>query len=779
MNKKDAKSLSSSRTISDLYAQAAREYQAGQYDVARKHLDRILRKQPQNIAALNFVAIIAARVNRPEEAEIFLRRILRFQPDDHEVHNNLGAVLARQGKAIAAEAAYREALRLRPHYPDAGYNLGKLLHQCGRLEEAESHYRSAIQLGATASALTGLGLLLKSRRLTDEAEQCFVQAIRANPKEVAALNGLAQIREESKRYAEAETLFRKALEINPASQEVLGNLGGLLFKSQRWREAEGLLRDALRTNPDAWEILINLGVTLHALHRLHDAEQVLRQVVRLNPAYAPGYRNLALVLKDRGQIVEARQLYEHLHAKDPVYCAEKRVLGDLAEIYMTVCDWPSLSHILAKFETEGTSPASAVAPFTLMALLDQPDVQLSCAQSYTQQHYSAPPLIDPPIYNHDHAKIRVAYLSGDFRDHAVGHLIQDVFQLHDHSLFEITAVAFGPDSNDPIRDAFIRNADRFMDVRFDTDANIASRLRELEIDIAVDLSGFTAHSRTGILALRPAPIQVNYLGFPGSMGAAFMDYVIADMTIIPETTQAAYSESVVYLPDTFLPTSRWDISDATPPRDALNLPEGAFVFCCFNNTRKLTPALFDIWMRLLAGIDDSVLWLASSTRIAESNLRGEAAARGIQPERLVFAPKLPLADHLARHRQANLFLDTLPVNAITTSADALWAGLPVLTCSGTSYPARACTSLLQALGLPELAVSNLQDYESLARRLATQPTELKAIREKLARHRSCYPLFDTHRYTRNLEAAYRTMHAIRQRGEPPHSFTVETGSGAG
>jgi predicted O-linked N-acetylglucosamine transferase (SPINDLY family) len=349
----------------------------------------------------------------------------------------------------------------------------------------------------------------------------------------------------------------------------------------------------------------------------------------------------------------------------------------------------------------------------------------------------------------------------------------ELFERHDRNKFEILGISSGPDRRSEMRSRLIAAFDRFVDVRRLSDADVARLLREAEADIAVDLKGFTQNCRPSILAHRPAPIQVNYLGYPGTMGAEYIDYIVADEFVIPRDHQIHYSEKVVYLPDCYQVNDRKrKIAERPPARAEVGLPEHGFVFCCFNNNFKMTPRIFDIWMRLLQRVDQSVLWLLQGSTAAESNLRREAQVRGINPSRLIFAPRMKLQQHLARHRLADLFLDTLPYNAHTTASDALWTGLPVVTCAGTTFAGRVAGSLLQAVGLPELVTNALEDYEALALRLATQQGLLQEIKGKLAKNRLTTPLFDTGRFCGHIEAAYTAMWDIHQRGEPPKAFMV-------
>jgi predicted O-linked N-acetylglucosamine transferase (SPINDLY family) len=348
-----------------------------------------------------------------------------------------------------------------------------------------------------------------------------------------------------------------------------------------------------------------------------------------------------------------------------------------------------------------------------------------------------------------------------------------LFERHDRSQFDVVGVSFGPDPDTPMRARLKRAFERFIDVRTLRDRDAAAKLRELEIDIAVDLNGFTDRARTGVFAQRFAPIQVNYLGYPATMGAPYIDYIVADPTIVPHEQREHYAENVVYLPNCYqINDATRRIDERTPARAEAGLPDRGFVFCSFNNNYKITPEIFDVWMRLLRDVDGSVLWLLEGNPPAPSNLRREAARRGIAAERLVFAPKMPLAEHLARHRLADLFLDTMPWNAHTTASDALWAGLPVLTTIGTTFAGRVAASLLRAVGMDELVTRSLDEYEALALALACDPVRLADVRQRLARNRDTHPLFDTDHGRRTIESAYAEMHARWQRGEPAASFAV-------
>jgi predicted O-linked N-acetylglucosamine transferase (SPINDLY family) len=412
-----------------------------------------------------------------------------------------------------------------------------------------------------------------------------------------------------------------------------------------------------------------------------------------------------------------------------------------------------------------------VPPVLSLALLDSLADQRRAAEIMARDKLApGPPLWRGERYRHE--RIRLAYLSADFHSHATAVLAAGLFESHDRSRFETIAVSFGPDDASPMRSRLKQGFERFIDVRAKSEAEIARLVRELEVDIAVDLKGYTSDARPAIFSQRPAPIQVNHLGFPGTMGAPFMDYLIADRIIVPEGHKSFYSEQVVWLPDTYQPNDRSREHGEPIERASAGLPERGFVFCCFNNSYKIQPPVFDVWMRLLRDVPGSMLWLLEDNAAATQNLKREAAARGIDPGQLVFAARCGQAEHLSRHSLADLFLDTLPYNAHTTASDALWMGLPIITCTGSTFAGRVASSLLAAAGLPELVTDSPDQYEALAFRLARDPSALAAIKSKLAANRHSVPLFDIGRFTGHLEAAYSTMHERHMRGLPPAGFAV-------
>jgi predicted O-linked N-acetylglucosamine transferase (SPINDLY family) len=450
------------------------------------------------------------------------------------------------------------------------------------------------------------------------------------------------------------------------------------------------------------------------------------------------------------------------------------ITGTLQHVKMLICNWKNLDNQKNLLLKSINANEKVARPFPILALLDTPTTQRACAELFIKANYPQNNTLGsiPKITKIN--KIRLGYFSADFHNHATAYLMTNFFELHDKNQFEIYAFSFGFSQEDEMR-ARLKNAfDEFIDVSHQSDQVVAKLSRELGIDIAIDLKGFTRDSRAGIFSYRAAPIQVNYLGYPGTMGVDYIDYIIGDRTLIPAKSQEFYSEKVIYLPNSYQVNDRTRvISDQQFSRAELGLPEDSFVFCCFNNNYKILPETFDGWMRILIAVEGSVLWLFQDNDWVVNNLKEEAQKRGISEGRLVFAKRLHLSEHLARHRQADLFLDTFPYNAHTTASDALWAGLPLLTLMGESFASRVAASLLTAIDLPELITNSQEDYESLAIELATNPAKLKEIKTKLESNRLTTPLFDTPRFTKHLEDAYTKIYERYHADLPPEHIYIE------
>ncbi len=597
---------------------------------------------------------------------------------------------------------------------------------------------------------------LQSQGKADAATEIFQDILAANPNNAAALYSLAVIEMNRGHVAEALRLSEHGVNVAAEFAPLHFAHASALQALGRREEALVSYDKALALQPEYAEVLINSGVLLRALHRYHEALQRFNQVLTIAPDNTLALANCAIILTEFKQSEKAIEMFQRLLALKPDY---DYGLGLLCYERLHICDWREHEE-LAKRVLEGIHAGQrACKSLAMMSISDSAQDHFLAAKIFAAHFYPKAPQSFWQGERYRHKKIRVAYVSPDLREHPVGHLMAGVFEHHDKSRFEIVAVSLGIDDQSRLRARMLNAFDTFIDARLMGSRQIAEMLREMEIDIAVDLGGYTADTRTDIFAFRPAPIQVNYLGYPGTMGTDYMDYIMADPFVIPERDKPFYSEKVVYLPDCYLPTdASLAISDITPSRAECGLPEQGFVFCSFNHDYKISPPVFESWMRLLRQIPDSVLWLMSRSEASQRNLRLEAEQRGVDPNRLIFAGRVPrVEDHLARYRQADLFLDTHPYNAHTTAADALMAGLPVLTRVGNAFPSRVAGSLLHTIGLPELITYTPEEYEAMALRLALEPALLSGIKTKLAEHKQSHPLFDLDNICLNLEAAYMAM----------------------
>jgi predicted O-linked N-acetylglucosamine transferase (SPINDLY family) len=680
--------------------------------------------------------------------------------------------LHRGGQLAEAARLYGQVLSANPDHVDALFLLASLHFQRGEIAAALARFDQVIALKPDfAEALAGRGAALSSLARHEEALAAYDKALALRPGNPQALNNRANTLLALGRNAEALAGYERTVGARPDYAEGWRNRGVALLQLGRAAEALASFERATALNPDfadAWE---DRAGTLMRLLRHEEAVTSYDRALALKPGNPDLLYNRANALSIVKRYEEAIRDCEQLLKTAPDYPYAR---GVLIHSKLQICDWNGLDEQKAKIGAALKAGKRVVSPFNLKALSDSPEEHLRCAQAWVA--HECPPA-EKPLWHgarYEHDRIRIAYVSGDFNNTAVGNLMAGVFERHDRRRFDVTAVSLGPTDKTPTRLRLESAFERFMEIRGRSDAQIATALRAMEIDIAVDLMGFTGECRSAIFAQRPAPVQVQYLGFAGGMGAPYIDYLIADPIVIPQEQQRHYSEKIAYLPDSYLPHDpARGLSARRPSRADAGLPEQGVVFASFNNSYKFSQPIFDIWMRLLRAIEGSVLWLPESNVAAKRNLAREAQERGIDPSRLVFARPIPAAeDYLARLSLADLFLDTHPYNAHSTAIDALLAGVPVLTLLGNSFAGRVAASALNAAGLPELIAETPAAYEAEALALSGDSAALAALRTKLAENRTTCPLFDVDRYTRHLEAAYETMWARHQQGQAPGTFAV-------
>jgi predicted O-linked N-acetylglucosamine transferase (SPINDLY family) len=644
------------------------------------------------------------------------------------------------------------------------------LHAQGQLDEAAQCYQRVLDLWRSdREARYRIGVIrLQQGRATDAL--VFLEPLAdETPQDADILSQRGRARQDEGRLGEALEDFERALRLQPSNALALLYRAGLLADMGELEAALLSYGRLLQVAPSYDEGWFRHGSLLWRMERLEEALAGYRRALELNPKRFGAAFNSGTILLKLERYGQALAMFEAARAMAPDH---PYLLGGLASAVQGACDftrWEDLQRQAIQAVEQGSS---VLAPLVFLPFCDDGLLRRRCSEMFVADRVPAPsaPLWTGAPYRHE--RIRIAYLSADFRQHATAELIAGLIERHDRARFEVIAVSFGSDDGSAMRARLVKAFDRFEDVRLKSDSDVAQWLKDNEIDIAIDLKGHTEESRPGILSHRPCPVQASYLGYPGTIGAAWLDYILADARVLPFDHQLFYSEKIVHLPHCYQVNDATRAIGETPTRTRAGLPDEGFVFCCFNAAWKITPAMFDVWMRLLKSVPDSVLWLLDDNATAKRNLELAAAARGVDPARLIFAPRVPPAVHLARHRLADLFLDTLPYNAHTTASDALWAGLPVITCQGAQFDGRVAASLLQTVGLGELVTHSMEDYERLALELARDPARLSALKTKLAANRHSSPLFDTDAFRRGIETAYWRMLEIAQNGRAPESFTV-------
>ncbi len=726
-------------TLDQRFEEGFALHRQGRLADAERIYAEVIRAAPRHFGALHSLGVIALQTRQYERAADFLAKAISVDRKYAPAHNNLGYALAALKRLEEAVASYSKAIALDRTYAEAYNNRGSTQNDLGRLREALSNFDKAIQLKPDyANAHSNRGTVLKAM----------------------------------KRYGEALASYDKAIALQPNLSGAHSNRGNVLNELRRPIEALESIDRAIALDPNYAEAHYNRGNALSLMEQMEAALESYGRALTLKPDYADIYYNAGLAQESLGRPEDALASFDKGMAIKPAieYLQGKRLLAR-----MRLCDWTDFEAEAAALAARVARGERAVAPFDLMAVVDSATLHAQAARAVLSGLAPAgsdlPPFAPPKTGGDD--KIRVGYFSADFHEHAMAYLMAELYELHDKSKFEVIGFSMGADSSGAMRQRLLAAFDDFVDIRKMSNIDAARLARDRQIDIAIDLMGDTLNSRPEIFAYRVAPVQVNYLGYPGTMACDFMDYIIADRIVIPPDQRQHYSEKVVYVSGSYQVNDRKrEIAERAVTRAELGLPANGFVFCCFNNIHKLTPATFAGWMRILAKVEGSVLWLLVNNATAQDNLRREAERHGIDAGRLVFAKNEPLPSHLARIRAADLFLDTLPYNAHTTTSDALWSGLPVITRIGESFPARVAASLLTAVGLAELITTSEDAYEALAVDLARDAERLSAIRQKLSQDLSATPLFDTAAFTRGIESLYARMHERRAKGMRPDHLSV-------
>jgi predicted O-linked N-acetylglucosamine transferase (SPINDLY family) len=763
--------------LQQLAEEALRLHQQGREREAERLYLQILAASPQDLTAGCMLGAIRFNQQRPEEAMALFDAALRAHPPAIGPLLFYGQLLQTAGRFDRALECFNWVLALDPNHLDALISRGSMLRDLGQLEAAVQSFDRAIAIAPrSAAALNNRGNALRGLGRFGEALASFDRALALEPGQKLLRFNRALTFADMKRFGEALADFDRLLQELPDDARILYNRGLALEGLRRPGEALESYERAIAVNPSLADAHLARGQLLTKAGRYDEALESHDQALSIMPDFSDALYNRGNLLWLKfHRLAAARQDLEKACRLNPDRAYLK---GDLVHLKIEMCDWRGLEEETTDLIMGVRQGQRIVRPATFQALSSSPEDLQRAAVIYGQDRFPREtPLVAPLAVASERrppgGKIRIGYVGGEFREHAMAFLMAGLYEQHDKTKFEIIAFDVGWDDGSPLRRRLQAAFDKWVDVSELNDLERAERIRDEKVDILVNIIGYFQSEPMGIFARRPAPVQVSYLGYPATLGAPYIDYLVADRIVIPEEEQSFYTENIVYLPDTYWANdSKRAIADTEYTRSACGLPEEGFVFCNFNQIYKLTPHIFAIWMDILKEAENSVFWLLGSNEESVSRLKEEAERLGVAGERLVFAPPLPSADHLARIKLADLCLDSLPYNAHTTACDCLWAGVPILTCQGSTFPGRVAASVLHAVGLPELITENLKDYRGLALRLAKDAAYLAELRRRLRENRLIKPLFDTARFCRHIEAAYTRMWEMSQRGESPQGFTV-------
>jgi protein O-GlcNAc transferase len=742
----------------------------GKLKQAIKAYNKALSIKHDNAEAYNNMGNALKELGKLNKAIASYNKAISIKPDYADAYYNAGTALKKQGKLDEAVVSYNKALSFKPDYADAYYNMGIVLKDQGKLKEAIEAYNKALSVKPDyANVYYNMGIVLQKQIKPQKAIEAYSKALAIKPDHADAYYNLGNAHKDQGNLEEAIEAYKSVLSIKPNYADAYNNMGTALQLQNKPKAAIESYNKALAIKLDYVDVYNNIGTAFKDQGKLEEAIVFYNKALFYKPDYSEAFYGMGTVLQLQNKPQEAIESYNKALAINPDNAnARTQKLHQQAQI----CNWDGIAEDVSLIPELGTSK-NYVPPFGLLTLEDAPDRHLIRSKLYAKANYPQKTLSTKARPSKRPKRLRIGYFSADFHEHPVAYLIAKVLKLHNRHQFEVFGYSLHGSNSCEMRRRLEKSFDSFRDVESMSDRDIALQARQDEIDIAVDLNGYTQNARTGIFAYRAAPIQINYLGFPGTMGSNFMDYIVADRFIIPVENQKYFSEQQLYLPNTYLPTddSR-KLSKKKITRSEMRLPDNAFVFCCFNNNYKISPTEFDIWMRLLTKVENSVLWLRKSNQFANANIKNEAQKRNVDPSRLIFADKMPMDEHLARQRLADLFVDTFTYNAHTTASEALWVGLPVVTKIGQGFSARVAGSLLKAVGLPELVTETDQDYEMLILELATNPTKLAKIKEKLATNRLTQALFNTELYTKHLENGFHQAYQNYLDGNPPKTIIV-------
>ncbi len=685
-----------------------------------------------------------------------------------EIHSNLVRAfdLLKKNDFVNAKLIYENILSVDKKNFDALFFLGVILIKFKNYKKARELLEQVVLIKPNfADAYNNIGICLEKLNDLDGAIKNYNLAINNRPNFAEAHNNIGVVFQKLRNFDQAILQYKKAISYKNLYLDAYINLANLFKETKQFEEAIKNYDLAINLNPNLAEVYNNKGNALKEIRKFEEAIKNFDLAINLNPNFAEAYFNTATTLQDIKNFEKAVLYYEKALLLDKEIPFSK---GYLLHAKMLCCNWSGLNELYKEIYNDVEKNRYSATPFGYQAICDDESNLQKCAQLYSSKRF---PEIKNNLFSKKvskNKKIKIGYLCGEFREQATSILMTEVWEKHNKEDFEIIAFDSGWDDNSLRRNRIINAFDKFIDISKVSDLDAAKIIYKEQIDILINLNGFFGTGRPVVFSYRPAGIQINYLGFPGTIGSKYIDYILCDQTVVPFESKKFYNEKIIYLPDSYQANdTKRNISNKKFLREELSLPNESFVFCCFNNNYKITPNMFDVWARLLKKIDNSVLWLIEGNPEATENLKKEAKIRNINASRLIFAKRMKLEDHLARHKNADLFLDTLPYNAHTTASDSLWAGLPVLTCLGKAFPGRVAASLLRSLDLPELITYSENEYISKAEELALNPEKLTLIKNKLDINKFSQPLFNTELFCRSLESAFKVIFE-------KHSLGLET-----
>lgn len=698
-------------------------HRSGQINEAKIIYQKVLKNNPKNFDAINLLCEIEIRKGEYELAIELLEKAILIQPTIAELHINCANLYAMRGMFDNSINKYKSAIKINPNLFEAHYNLGNILHEMKIFDQSLISFNHAVNLAPnSAPAYSNRGLVLKELKRTDEALENFI----------------------------------KAIELSPHNSEPYINCGNLLRENKMWEAALKNYDEALKINSDNATAYANRAIVYFDLNLFDNALDDVNKAIKINPNYCEAFIILGNIHKELRAFNEAHKNYSKALSINPEY---EYLYGMYLNAKMQISDWSNINNEIQFMQDKISQEKKVAHAFHVLAMIDSLKIQKINSSTYNKDKFNFFTNASQTKKEQRNKKIKIGYFSPDFRNHPMSQWVAELFELHSKNKFEIIGFYFGPKTKDHYHDRIVNSFDTYIDVQDKSDQYIAQLARDMNIDIAIDLAGLTALSRTAIFANRAAPLQINYIGYPATMGANFIDYIIADEIVIPKSSQEQYTEKIIYLPTTYKITdTKIKIASKKYTKEEIGLPNNGFIFCNFNNNYKITQDIFNGWLRILKAVHGSVLWLLEDNESSVNNLKQLATKIGIDQNRIIFAPKMELSEHLSRISVADLFLDTFPYTAHTTATDALWAGLPVLTRVGESFVSRVAASILSAIEMQELITYSQEEYETKAIELAKDIRKITELKNKLEKNKFSTTLFNTQKITNNIETAYEEIY---------------------